>query len=95
MIDLLFPAKSSYQSQIVGADIFKFLAIHSSGSLSRDFKATVKASLRAGHAVTMELTLCTRRFMGFEKFAIHFTPLKDEKGQVSWLVVTFGSETGR
>jgi len=95
IVELLFPARSPYSTHIVGTEIFKFFANHSSGSLSRDFKARVKTAMKQGQAVTLELTLCTRRFMGFEKFQVHFTPLKDEKSEVQWLVVTLGSEYGR
>ncbi len=98
---LLYPTKavpnnnlghnSSQGSQIVGMDIFRFLATHSPGSkLSSDFKSGVKGALKYGTAVTRDLTLCTRRYMGFEKFLSHWTPLKNEAGEVSWVVVSLG-----
>jgi hypothetical protein len=73
-------------------DIFKFFATHCPGSkLQTDFKTRVKAAMKYGHAVSLELTLCTRRYMGFEKFMSHWTPLKNEYAEVTWIVLTLGS----
>lgn len=30
--------------------------------------------------------------MGIERFVLHWTPLKDEKGEVCWVVLTLGNE---
>ena len=94
IIDLLFPikAKSAYHAQAVGTDVFKFLANHGSGSLTWDFKSPVKGGLKAGQAVSLDLKLCARPYMGFERFVLHWTPLKDEKGAVTWVVLTLGNE---
>ena len=94
ILDLLFPikAKSAYQAQAVGSDVFKFLANHSSGSLSWDFKSTVKGALKTGQPTSLELMLCAKPYMGFERFVTHWTPLKDEVGAVTWVVLTFGNE---
>ncbi|EXJ58314.1 hypothetical protein A1O7_05739 [Cladophialophora yegresii CBS 114405] len=82
---------SSIADQIIGTDIFRFLASHSAGSkLSSDFKARVRAALKHGNAVSLDVTLCTRRYMGFEKFVSHWTPLKGEKGEVGFVVVALG-----
>lgn len=92
---MLFPikAKTAYHAQAVGSDIFKFLANHGSGSLSWDFKSAVKGALKMGQSISLEAKLCARPYMGFEKFILHWTPLKDETGAVQWVVVTLGSES--
>lgn len=87
---MLFPSKSRDQNQVIGIDIFKFFANHTIGSLSRDFKSRAKESLKRGQAISMDLMLCTRRVMGYERFAVHFTPLKDENNEVCWVVITLG-----
>ncbi|KAJ9610043.1 hypothetical protein H2200_006373 [Cladophialophora chaetospira] len=77
--------------QLVGMDIFRFFATHSpSGKLSSEFKGRVKGALKYGNPVSIDLTLCTRRYMGFEKFVSHWTPLKNEAGEVAWVVVSLG-----
>jgi hypothetical protein len=103
MSTLLYPTKavphnnlghgSSQQAgtQLVGMDIFRFFAIHSpSSKISSEFKSRVKTALKFGNPVSSELTLCTRRYMGFEKFVSHWTPLKNEAGEVGWVVVSLG-----
>ena len=72
------------------ADVFRVLAAHST-RMAKDFKSTVKQSLRMGRAVSMELNLATRRSIimrGSERFASHWTPVKNEKGEVGWVIVT-------
>ncbi|CAJ2506187.1 Uu.00g003170.m01.CDS01 [Anthostomella pinea] len=98
IIDLLFPIKAagaaSRQSP-VGQDVFKFLANHTpngGSSMGRDFKQSVKAPLSRGQAVSVDLKLCARPYMGFERFATHWTPLKDEGHEVAWVVLTLGNE---
>ncbi|KIW66816.1 hypothetical protein PV04_06110 [Phialophora macrospora] len=78
--------------QIVGMDIFRFLATHSAASkLGSDFKTRVRAALKSGKPISLDLVLCTRRYLGFEKFVSHWTPLKNEVGEVGWVVVTLGA----
>ncbi len=96
IIDTLYPARAvvggiSHQPVVAGQDVFKFLADHSDNSLPGGFKNRVRNALRMGQAISVELTLCTRRYMGFEKFNVHWTPLKGERGEVAWIVVTLGS----
>lgn len=94
-MDLLFPIKAKkngYYAQAVGTDVFRFLANHGSGSLSWEFKSSVKGALKVGNAITVECKLCARPYMGFEKFLLHWTPLKDEQGGVQWIVLTLGNE---
>lgn len=71
--------------------MFKFLAEHSEESLPSGFKRRVQKAIRGGDAVSVALTLCTRSHMGSEKFITHWTPLKNEKEAVGWVVVTLGS----
>jgi PAS domain S-box-containing protein len=79
--------------QIVGMDIFRFLATHSTASkLGSDFKARVRTALKYGNPISLDLVLCTRRYMGFEKFVSHWTPLKNEAGEVGWVVVSLGGQ---
>ena len=94
ILDLLFPikAKNAGQAQTVGSDIFKFLANHGTGNVGSDFKSAVKANLKAGHPISLDLKLCARPYMGFEKFVLHWTPLKDEHGLVQWVILTLGNE---
>ncbi|KAK3671296.1 hypothetical protein LTR78_008756 [Recurvomyces mirabilis] len=95
VIDMLFPVKSRtpYVPQAIGTDAFKYLGLHcASGSLSWDFKSAVKAALKTGQPVSVELKLCAKPYMGFERFSLHWTPLKDEVGAVAWVVLTLGND---
>ncbi|KAK5134442.1 hypothetical protein LTR08_006489 [Meristemomyces frigidus] len=95
IVDMLFPIKAKTaagHAQAAGIDIFKFLTNHGSGSVGWDFKSNVKSALKVGQAISLDLKLCARPYMGFEKFVLHWTPLKDETGLVSWIVLTLGSE---
>lgn len=94
IVDLLFPikAKSAYLAQGVGTDVFKFLANHGTGSISWDMKSAVKGALRAGRPISLDLKLCARPYMGFERFVTHWTPMKDESGAVAWIALTLGNE---
>ena len=65
---------------------------HSTGSVSWDFKSSVKSALKQGNPISLDLKLCAKPYMGFERFATHWTPLKDEVGTVSWVVLTLGNE---
>ena len=89
---MLYPAKPN-SGQIVGIDVFRFLSLHAA-SMSRDFKSKVKGALKVGAAVSVDLSLCTRQYHGFEKFVTHWTPLKDEKGAVRFAVLTLGALGG-
>ena len=84
-------AGAGMTQSVAGQDIFKFLMHHTMNSLSRDFKSTVKHGMKMGQPVSLELTLCTRRRMGFERFVTHWTPLKDEVGRTEFMVLTLGS----
>ena len=92
ILDVLNPDNMA-GNPTVGTNVFKFLNHHAT-SLSRDYKAKVGAALRAGLAISIDTHLCTRRammFRGDERYATHWTPLKDEHGRVSWIVLTMGS----
>jgi len=45
-----------------------------------------------GQPISLELKLCARPYMGIETFVLHWTPLKDEVGAVTWIVLTLGNE---
>ena len=91
LTDMLYAGKA-YDISIVGLDVFKFLTQNSS-SMSRDFKSRVKTALRAGQAISIELTLCTQRRLGFERMVSHWTPMKNEFGAVKYVVLTLGLDT--
>lgn len=92
IVELLYPARATNQhAQIVGQDIFKFLAQHSQNNLSREYKSRVKSAVKMGSAISIDLALCTRRIMGYENFLTHWTPLKNDLNQTLFVVLTFGS----
>ena len=75
----------------IGNNIFRVLASYAL-NMSSEYKSSVKQSLEAGQAVSANISLATRRSLvgrGSEKFATHWTPLKDGSGKVGWVVVTF------
>lgn len=91
---MLYPARpipNNSVSQIVGMDIFRWLSVHSASKLSSEYKSRVRAALKLGNAISVDLTMCTRRYMGFEKFATHWTPLKNEAGELAFVILTLGS----
>lgn len=74
----------------VGNNIFKILDQHSP-SMPRDFKTRIKTSLKGGRAISSDLSLVTKRSVIYrrsERFATHWTPLKDEHAAVKYVVVT-------
>lgn len=94
MATLLYPTKpapNNTVSQIVGMDVFRFLSMHAKSKLGSEFKSRVRSALKMGQAVSMDVTLCTRRFMGYERFATHWTPLKNEANEVGFVILTLGS----
>lgn len=92
IVELLYAAKPTMPgTQIVGQEVFKFLGQHAAGGLARDYKTRVKTVIKTGVAATIDLTLCTRRIMGFEQFLTHWTPLKDDRSAVAYVVLTLGS----
>ena len=75
----------------LGNDIFKVLAQYSP-MLSKEFKNRIKTQLRQGRAISADINLATRRSIvthGSERFATHWTPLKNEHAVVKYVVVTF------
>lgn len=84
--------KPGQPAPAIGSDVFKYLANHSQSSVGSEFKSTVKGSLQMGRPISLELRLCARPYMGFERFLLHWTPLKDEVGRTAWIVLTFGNE---
>ena len=81
-------------SSFVGNDIFRVLNQHSGTTISKDFKNRVRSSLKMGRAISVDITLATKRSLimrGSEKFVIHWTPLKNELGATGWVVLCFGA----
>ncbi|CAL8583742.1 hypothetical protein XPA_009361 [Xanthoria parietina] len=77
----------------VGNNVFKFLGQHTA-NLPREFKSKVKAALRTGSAISASINLFTLKSLarqGDDKFYTHWTPCKDEKGVVKYVVVTLSS----
>jgi hypothetical protein len=92
IVDMLNPANLA-NTQIVGSDIFKFLSYHAT-SVSRDYKSKVRSALKDGQAISVDIHISTRRaamFRGDEKFATHWTPLKDDHAMTTFIVLTMGS----
>lgn len=84
--------KSSHD--FVGSNIFKFLAQHTT-ALPREYKSKVKDALKHGQAISASINLFTLRSLahskGDDKFFTHWTPCKDERGSVAYVVVTLSS----
>lgn len=79
----------------VGSEIFRTLAQHAP-FMPKEFKTRIKEALKMGRAISSDINLSTRRsaaMRGNEKFATHWTPLKDEQGAVKWVVLTLSSMT--
>lgn len=88
-------SQASSQPSPAGQNAFNYLAAHApSGSLPSGFKNKVKQAVKAGAAISVDAQLCTARYRGFERFVVHWTPLKtgtvNGKEDVAWLVVTLG-----
>lgn len=86
---------SSQEIAMVGSDVFKFLKScmigPSAAAAAGDYKNRVRSCVRAGHPVSVDLRLQTRRsakFRGDEAFVVHWTPLKDERAVAHWVIVT-------
>lgn len=76
-------------------NIFKILMQHAP-SVPRDFKYRIKSSLKSGRAVSADINLVTKKSVIYrrsERLATHWTPLKDEKAEVKWVVVTLTAGT--
>jgi hypothetical protein len=85
---MLNPANTS--GLVAGNDVFRFFRANMTVP-QNDYKARVRNSLRMGQPLSVELRLQTSRsalFRGDESFMSHWTPLKDDKGAVAWVVVT-------
>ncbi|TQN66744.1 Blue-light-activated protein [Colletotrichum shisoi] len=89
VLDMLHPANNTI-GLVAGQDVFRFLKQNMVNHQS-DHKSRVRNALRAGGPVSVDVRLQTRRsalFRGDERFVTHWTPLKDEKSTVRWVVVT-------
>ncbi|KAL8388863.1 hypothetical protein RB595_008985 [Gaeumannomyces hyphopodioides] len=65
------------------------------GDASPEYKGRVRAALMGqGIPISIEVRMQTRRSAAFrsgERFAAHWTPLKDDTGEVGWVVLTLGN----
>ncbi|KAL1860291.1 hypothetical protein Daus18300_009346 [Diaporthe australafricana] len=89
IVEMLNPANMA-GSMVAGSDVFRFFGLNMMAKQS-EYKARVRNAIRVGMPVSTELRLQTRRsaiFRGDEKFVAHWTPLKDEKAAVHWVIVT-------
>ncbi|KAL9029464.1 MAG: hypothetical protein Q9196_002286 [Gyalolechia fulgens] len=78
---------------LVGNNVFKFLAQHTA-TLPREFKSKVREALRQGQPISASINLFTLKSLarhGDDKFYTHWTPCKDERGAVKYVVVTLSS----
>lgn len=93
IVDVLGITNNS-SHEFVGNNIFKFLAQHTT-ALPREYKAKVKDALKHGQAISASINLFTLRSLarskGDDKFFTHWTPCKDERGSVAYVVVTLSS----
>ena len=92
VVDLLGMINLTSQD-ILGNNIFKFLAQHTT-TLPREFKSKVQYALKNGLSISASISLFTRRSLARradDKFFTHWTPTKDELGNVKYVVVTLSS----
>ncbi|KAG8533409.1 uncharacterized protein KY384_002192 [Bacidia gigantensis] len=77
----------------VGSNIFKFLGNHTT-TLPREFKSKVQYAIKHGQAISASISLFTLSSLARradDKFFTHWTPTKDEKGNVKYVIVTLSS----
>lgn len=78
---------------VAGQEVFRFFK-QNMISKETDYRSRVRTAIRAGSPISVELRLQTRRsakFRGDEVFATHWTPLKDDKAAVHWVVIALAS----
>jgi len=93
LVAVLNPTNVARSGAIVGTDVFRFLTAHAT-TLGKDFKQRVRGALRMGQPISVDVRLSTHRsavFRGDEEFVTHWTPMKNEMGVVTWVVLTMGS----
>ena len=76
-----------------GNNIFKFLAQYTT-TLPREFKSKVQYALRSGLSISASINLFTLNSLarrGDDKFFTHWTPTKDENGNIKYVIVTLSS----
>ena len=93
IVDILGITNKS-RNDFVGSNIFKFLSQHTT-TLPREYKSKVKDALKHGQAISASINLFTLRSLarskGDDKFFTHWTPCKDERGSIVYVVVTLSS----
>ncbi|KAJ0336220.1 hypothetical protein COL922a_008242 [Colletotrichum nupharicola] len=89
VMEMLYPANNTI-GLVTGQEIFRFFKQNMVNHQS-DYKVRVRSAIRSGSPISMEIRLQTRRsalFRGDEKFVTHWTPLKDDKSAVHYVVLT-------
>lgn len=64
--------------------------------MARNFKSRIKYSLQEGRAISADVDLVTKTSVvqrKSEHFVTHWTPLKDDKAAVKFVVVTLSLAT--
>jgi hypothetical protein len=80
----------------IGTDVFRFVKDNLLAPTQMPaFRDRVLAALREGRAVSVKVGLKTRRSVmgrGEESFVSHWTPVKDERSQIGYVVVCLSGE---
>lgn len=79
----------------IGREIFRVIG-DCAISPPRNLKTDIKKALGAGNAISVTLRLPTARTAAHEpagevKCVTHWTPLKDERSNVAWIVMTLAT----
>ena len=92
VVELLGITKRSGQDHL-GNNIFKFLAQYTT-TLPREFKSKVQYAVKSGLSISTSINLFTLSSLtrpGDDKFFTHWTPMKDENGNIKYVIVTLSS----
>ncbi len=94
VVDILSVTSPLY-SPYIGRDIFRLIG-DCAISPPRNFKTDIRKALASGNAISVTLRLPAVRATAHEapgeiKCVTHWTPLKDERSNVRWVVMTLAS----
>ena len=94
VVDIL-AVNSPIHLPFIGRDVFRVLA-DCTISPPRNFKSDIKRSIDVGQAISATVRLATPRSVTGgssreQSFVTHWTPLKDEHGAVSHIVLTLSA----
>ncbi|KAI5362645.1 putative PAS domain, RGS domain, PAS domain superfamily, RGS domain superfamily, RGS, subdomain 2 [Septoria linicola] len=74
---------------IIGSNALSWLKSHMITKERSNWKSRIEQALKQGDPISLALDLQTRRsvvFRGDERLMVHWTPMKDVKGAVAWVV---------